>query len=79
MDGQDSLGDFLDEETMTWIPLHMLESICELTKPVLPASKGAHHHLTQCLQEINKSMNTMDAAWKVQGQDAANATDAVAR
>ncbi|RLO08416.1 hypothetical protein DYB28_004452 [Aphanomyces astaci] len=40
MDGQDSLGDFLDEETMTWIPLHMLESICELTKPVLPASKG---------------------------------------
>ncbi|ETV85526.1 hypothetical protein H257_03240 [Aphanomyces astaci] len=187
----DSLGDFVDEETMTWIPLNMLESICELTKPVLPASKApstptvlieaavhqyfatrlqynkqddfyaqvfaidslrrlnvqgevplalhrlrqgtaisfddslchlnqseaspttaksliqsmvkshprhptvqfiaalvhmselrldsAHHHLTQCLQEINKSMNTMDAAWKVQGQDAANATDAVAR
>ncbi|CAK4147657.1 unnamed protein product [Aphanomyces euteiches] len=29
----DSLGDFLDEETMTWIPLGVLETICEFTKP----------------------------------------------
>ncbi|RHY27078.1 hypothetical protein DYB32_007066 [Aphanomyces invadans] len=90
--GQDCLGDFLDEETMTWIPLDMLESICELTKPVLPGVAlfaidslrrldlhGAHHHLTQCVQEINKVLNKMNEAWKVQGQEAASATDAVAR
>ncbi|ETV95034.1 hypothetical protein, variant [Aphanomyces invadans] len=184
----DCFGDFLDEETMTWIPLDMLESICELTKPVLPGvappatvfieaavhqyfetrlhydhdgdlyaqvfaidslrrldlheevplamhrlrqgtgisfddslchlhpsdasptAKSriealvkshpsnptvhfvaalvhmselrldrAHHHLTQCVQEINKVLNKMNEAWKVQGQEAASATDAVAR
>ncbi|KAF0683793.1 Aste57867_24177 [Aphanomyces stellatus] len=181
----DGLGDFLDEETMTWIPLQLLESICELTKPHIPAPTntlieaavyqyfetrlqynpsdfhakvfsidslrrlnareelplavhrlrngsgisfddslchlhrgesepstarslidamlvqrpshamvrfvaglvymselrldGAHHHFTQCIQEINKTLSHLDAEMQTQGQDATTVTDSLAR